>query len=293
MTGDRANECSVCGGPTADWFAVSARTYQRCRECGLICVKEGLAKGPSGLSIYEEEDSVFLQDGNASYYLDESNLRSCELKHRWVMRFLRPGSSLLDVGSNFGHFLKAVSPDLVGRGLELSPAAVRWGRENLGVDAHVGSAYAIPDTLRGPHDAVCLWDVIEHLEQPLLALREAHAVLKPGGYLFLSTPDAGSFAARLLGRRWHYLDPVQHLHLFARSNLVDALQRSGFRVVVFRRFGHYYRIRYVFDRLEYLHPSHVARCLLRVLRFCCFPLLRMTAYVSLGDVMGVAAQKVA
>ena len=59
-------------------------------------------------------------------------------------------------------------------------------------------------------------------------------------------------AARLLGSRWHYLDPIQHLNLFSRANLVRLLSQHGFRLLGYRYFGRSYRVNYIANRLRYL-----------------------------------------
>ena len=51
-------------------------------------------------------------------------------------------------------------------------------------------------------DVAVMWDVIEHLIRPVVALKELRRVLKPGGYLFVSTDDANHWLPRLLGRHW-------------------------------------------------------------------------------------------
>ena len=54
-------------------------------------------------------------------------------------------------------------------------------------------------------DVVVLWHVLEHLLDPPTSLREVHRVLKPGGLLFIATPNPESLTARLIGQRWiHY-----------------------------------------------------------------------------------------
>jgi SAM-dependent methyltransferase len=154
----------------------------------------------------------------------------------------------------------------------------------------VGSVYALADTQREAFDGVCGWDFIEHVPDPLLALSEMRRALRPGGFLFLSTPDARSAVARVLGRHWHYLDPVQHIVLFGRDTLARALRDTGFEPVDWRSFGHHYRLRYVFDRLRYLHrgPLRLAAQLGRSLPAA---LLDRVVYLRLGDVMGVAARR--
>jgi SAM-dependent methyltransferase len=246
----------------------------------------------SGCSIYDDDhDNVFGQAGNEHYYLDETNLLSCREKVTWIRGFIEPGIRLLDAGANYGHFLHGAQDMWDASGFELSPQAVQWSREHLRVRNCVGSVYSPPCDLLTPFDAVTLWDVIEHLDRPIEALGQLRLLLKPGGYLFISTPDAGSLVARLLGRHWHYIDPVQHLNLFSFANLSLALKRAGFEVIQQRSFGRYYRLRYVFDRIAQLHRSGVLGCAGRIGQFLLRRFLNRAVYIKLGDVMGVVARR--
>jgi SAM-dependent methyltransferase len=284
--------CPLCGAAFRDWFVKQGRRLVYCPGCRLVSVPGGVTLTGEGVSIYEGEDNVFLRDGNAAYYLDETNLRSCHVKLAWVRGFLKDGASLLDVGANYGHFLKAAQaayPAAVG--FDLSPQAVRWSRHHFRVRNHTASLYDPPRALRGPYEGVTCWDVIEHVPDPLAALDNLRALVAPGGYLFLSTPDAGSLVARLMGRAWHYLDPEQHLHLFSRSNLGRALRRAGFDVLAFRSFGRYYRVRYVIDRLLHLHRNPLLRLGVALGTLPLRPLRECSVYLQLGDVVGVAARR--
>lgn len=275
-----------------DWFARQGRHYQRCAGCGLLSVPEGLARDSAGVSIYESQDSsVFESDGNDGYYFDhESNLANCRRKLHFVERHLPHGARLLDAGANFGHFLKAAAPAYEASGFELSPSAVEWSHRNFGVKNVVGSAYA-PPTHGAPWDAVTCWDVVEHLADPRAALLRMADLLRPGGWLFLSTPDAGSLVARAMGRRWHYLDPVQHLAVFSRASLRALLEQAGYEVVTVGALGHTYRIRYVLDRLCFLHQRGLLGAALRLGRVLGRPLAGSSVYLQLGDVMVVAARR--
>jgi SAM-dependent methyltransferase len=51
----------------------------------------------------------------------------------------------------------------------------------------IGSAYDVP-AAGGSADAVLCSQVLEHLERPVDALREAHRLLRPGGIMILSFP---------------------------------------------------------------------------------------------------------
>ena len=212
-----------------------------------------------GSSIYESGDSIFEADGNADYYLDDTNAAAARAKLDFVARFCPAGKRLLDVGASFGHFLAAAQTRYQAAGIEVSPAAVAWARSTFNVSIDVGSVYdAAARTVGARYDAVTCWDVIEHLEDPAAAIDQIRECLVPGGLLFLSTPDAGSIVARVMGSRWHYLDPVQHLNLFSHANLVRLLSAHRFALVDSRYFGRGYRLSYIVNRLRYLATGRAA-----------------------------------
>ncbi len=288
-----APACPLCAAPSPRWITKAGREVHRCGGCGLVWVPAGLVQTESGASIYEGDNPIFLQEGNERYYLDDTNLDSCRRKLDWVRGLVAPGASLLDAGANFGHFLSVARAEYRAVGVELSAAAVAWSREHFAVDNHAASIYALPPELAGPFDAVTSWDVIEHVPDPRGALHALAKVLKPGGLLMLSTPDAGSAVARLMGRYWHYLDPVQHIALFDRQNLARLLTDAGFEPVAATTFGHFYRLRYVMDRLEYLHGERAVGKLLPAIGWAVRPFEARKVYINLRDVMGIAARKVA
>jgi SAM-dependent methyltransferase len=88
----------------------------------------------------------------------------------------------------------------------------------------------------GSFDVVLCGDVVEHLRDPVAALRRLRPLLKPGGRVVLSTPNVANWAIRLslLGGRWRYTDrgilDRSHTHLFTRATLAEALERAGYRV---------------------------------------------------------------
>jgi SAM-dependent methyltransferase len=82
----------------------------------------------------------------------------------------------------------------------------------------------------GEFDLVVSLEVLEHLERPLLHLREVRRVMRPGGQLLLSTPNLRGLSGRWLGVRWRAIDP-QHLSYFTQASLSRALIEAGFRHV--------------------------------------------------------------
>jgi 2-polyprenyl-3-methyl-5-hydroxy-6-metoxy-1,4-benzoquinol methylase len=153
-------------------------------------------------------------------------------------------SSVLDIGCGIGNFVAhAQSVGLRAVGSDLDPNAIRTARER-GLTAYSGSELDehLPP---GSVDAVSMWDVIEHLFNPLTVLRGAVDKLRPGGALLIETPDAAFpvrpallAAHRLSSGRINLTAPMyywEHKIYFTERGLTALLDRVGVEVVSVQR----------------------------------------------------------
>lgn len=94
---------------------------------------------------------------------------------------------VLDVGCGSGHFLNLLkSNGIIAAGYEFNHEAAEVARangHNVLSDVELAS---IDDSF----DAICTFQVLEHLAEPLSFLKTINGLLKPGGKLILSVPDA-------------------------------------------------------------------------------------------------------
>lgn len=285
---DARERCDVCGTAGRLWFARGSRQLLRCPSCGFSWVPQGVLLTPAGVSIYEDHTGE-LFERQADYYYDASAADAAGEKVAWVSRFLNDGASLLDVGANIGLFVAEARRHFDAVGIEPSPVAVRRASERVPGAIAVGSIYDEHQPFARTFEAITLFDVIEHLDDPRRALDRCRQVLKPGGLLFLTTPDSGSLVGRLLGQRWHYLDLDQHVSIFSRSTLSRMLVAAGFAVVSVRTFGRRYRASYIRRRLQELGKGNAMMGIAGVMAgpLALVPNARIP--INLGDVMGVAA----
>lgn len=147
----------------------------------------------------------------------------------------RPGGRLLDVGAGYGFFLGlARQRGYQVAGVEVASVPAAHARDQLGLDVRQGRLEEA-GFADGEFDVVTMLNVIEHLEDPLAALREANRVLAPGGVVALITPNLNFGPALLLSHRLRhrpYLDGLFdvpfHLYFFSPKTLHDVVKRAGF-----------------------------------------------------------------
>ena len=76
-------------------------------------------------------------------------------------------------------------------------------------------------------DVITFVEVLEHLPDPLSYLKEATRLLRPGGLLYGTTPNAASANGRILNLDWSIYAAPEHLQLFTPRALKHALASAG------------------------------------------------------------------
>jgi 2-polyprenyl-3-methyl-5-hydroxy-6-metoxy-1,4-benzoquinol methylase len=103
----------------------------------------------------------------------------------------RSSGDLIEVGCAYGFFLAVAKEHFRVRGYDISEGPVNHARSQLGVDAHCEDIVNVPLAAESV-DVVVMWDTVEHLPRPDLTVDKIGYILRPGGYLFLTTGDIGS-----------------------------------------------------------------------------------------------------
>jgi SAM-dependent methyltransferase len=232
--------CALCGAArTTQLYHKFNLTIVRCERCGLAYTNPRLP--PADLwtryspdyfwNEYLPAHGVFPDkppdlDAYARHYAPLVHL---------VSMYAPPPGRLLEIGSAAGLFLK--SAERAGwsvTGLEPMAAAAAFARDRMQLDVHHAHVEDVEfDT--GAFDAVVMFETIEHLLDPLAAVRTARHALRRGGVLVLTTPNFESLSHRVLGRQWAVLSPAEHLYYFAESTMTNLLRRAGFESIRFHR----------------------------------------------------------
>lgn len=139
--------------------------------------------------------------GHHDSVLRSHRWRTAENSARYLLGHLQPGADLLDVGCGPGSITldlaQYVAPGLVV-GLDAAPEVIAEAQARLAADPIEGVAFVVGDVYAlewddATFDVVHAHQVLQHLADPVAALREMGRVLQPGGVLAVRDSDYGAF----------------------------------------------------------------------------------------------------
>jgi len=139
----------------------------------------------------------------------------------------KAGARLLDMGCGNGAFLlRARNAGWEVVGVDFDAKAVEVARAQ-GLDVRLGGIDNLEPFVE-QFDVITMSHVIEHVHHPLEVLRVCYKLLKPGGFLWLETPNIASEGHQLFGANWRGLEPPRHLVLFTLEAMRETLKKAGF-----------------------------------------------------------------
>jgi len=290
--------CNLCQGQDFKLlYTISNLTVVKCRQCNLIFVNPRLKKDTLQemyesdyfhRKIYDPNSKGFY--GYVNYLSDKKNIiKTFENVFDHIETYKKEGK-VLDVGCAFGFFLDlAREKGWEVTGTELSSNACLYARNELNLKVHQKtlSEAVLPE---GDFDLVTMFDVIEHLPDPMAGLCKINRSLKHDGLLAVTTADADSLLARILGPKLEDVRRInEHLYVFSRRTITGMLKKSGFKILKIKTTGKFFSLSDLFERLTLYHPRFF-----KGLKFISekLKLHNLTVYVNPGVKITVFAKKI-
>lgn len=248
--------CLLCGGRKAtQTLTLGKYALYECTRCSLVSpnvrftttVGHELYDDPANVKdtvreivkTYEYRKNTYAPE-RLAYLLEKTGL---------IKRSLR----LLDVGCGPGYFLKYLKEQKVAaKGLDFAEFLVAICRRE-GLDV---AATELKDEKPESYNVLTLFDVLEHLTDPVTFFTHANRALTKGGFVLAYTPNIHSLAYRLQGARQNTLYPFQHVAFYDSVSLNYLANRTGFEVMSVDCYGldimDYFCMKQYDDRYDYL-----------------------------------------
>ncbi len=200
----------------------------RCPECGQLvsqCSEES----------YWQSMREF-DDPRGTLPAADSTQRRFQQGSKYLMKISRllekpaQDTRLLDVGCSSGAFLSiAIQLGYRAEGVEPAPKAAQSAIQ-AGLKVHSGTLHSTR-FLTGNFDALTLFEVIEHIKDPLELLKECRRILRREGILLIGTGNTDSWTAAIMKSRWQYFHIEHHgghISFFNPLSMCLLAERAGF-----------------------------------------------------------------
>ncbi|WP_456384900.1 class I SAM-dependent methyltransferase [Desulfolithobacter sp.] len=212
-------------------------TVVKCRTCGLM--RTNPRPAPESIGFYYPDD---YGPYAGTRVRPEAPGRSSVIKRllRPVVSFLVdyktsalpsiPPGNLLELGCASGAFMHQMAQrGWRVEGIEFSSKAAMAATQ-LGYHVYAGplETAPAPDKL---FDLVVGWMVVEHLHDPVGGLRKLREWTRPGGWLVISVPNAGSLEFKIFKEKWYALQLPTHLYHYTPRSISQVLEAGGWSLV--------------------------------------------------------------
>ncbi len=274
--------CILCNNNTDLKFNKSEMDIRYCKRCSLAFV----SPQPSVDTQQKYYDKSFREGGYRLYNLSENlRIRLNQKRFNEISKY-KPSGNLLDIGCASGYFLDVASQNNLSTfGVELSKEAAQIAKQK--------HKNIFNGTLEGSNfqnsffDIVTLFDIIEHVLDPSTTIKEISRIIKPDGLLVITTPDISSWHAKIMGKRWGLITPLEHLFYFSPKSIRILLEKYGFKIEEVRKNYKVFTLDYLFRMAEFFYPT-LFKLLLLIKPILPEKILMKEREVYIGEIFVVA-----
>ncbi|MPM31000.1 Ubiquinone biosynthesis O-methyltransferase [bioreactor metagenome] len=206
------------------------RRWVQCKKCGLIYVnpqpEEDVLNKYYSIIAKEKFGGIYGNiDDRFNFLVDLANDRLSKIES-----YNKGEKTLLDIGAGVGTFVgTALDRGWDATGLELTPEDCEYAKNKYGIEHLQQNFYSFTDNQK--YDVVTLFEVIEHLQNPLKDLKRINGLIKQNGLLVVATPIVNTLYGKKMKEHNIFWNVVTHLSYFSREVMIEYLNQSGFEVI--------------------------------------------------------------
>lgn len=248
----------------------------KCNRCGLVR-SDPVADSDTLADLYSRSSFDYLQEvdnirNTYGHYLAKAKL------------YNKRKGGLLEIGCGNGFFLEvAISQGYHPvQGIEASYRAVEKAASSI--RKHIVCDIMEPGTFDpGQFEMICMFQVLDHLSEPWVIIKECYKLLKPGGLILIITHNVESLSAKILKNRSPIID-IEHTYLFSPTTLAGLLKLYGFSITKSGPARNIYSIRYLTQMAPM--PNGIKRAVLYLMRLTSIGCFRLS--LPLGNLYMIA-----
>ncbi len=195
----------------------------RCTRCGLVRADP----------ILEPQELERLYEGSTiTYAADKPSLIATYRRYlRRAIRFGNAKGSLLEIGCGDGFFLAEAKQMGLNEVKGVEPGKEAIAAADPEIKPHIVQGLYQSEHFRAStFDYVCLFQVIDHMDDPARCLDILHQHLKPRGILLIISHNWSALTNRVLGEHSPIID-IEHPFLFSTKTITTLLSLHHFRVL--------------------------------------------------------------
>lgn len=226
---DDALACPACTQLQArPAFIKSGYPFRRCTACGFLFA----SPYPTAAQL-----AAYYNDTSRAPTEDRFNKAASRRRRAFIraLKFLPyvfPGRSVLDLGCGGGFMVEAFARlGARASGLDISAGAIAYAKKHFPRGTYYCETLEAFRARGLRFDFVFSSEVLEHVPGPDELLTSFAAVTKPGGYLYVASPDAGHPLVPADIAEWDQVAPPEHIQLFNRENARILFARYGLTLV--------------------------------------------------------------
>ena len=280
------SNCIVCDNNK--YFKIKFDILKECQACKHIFADLDLNLDEVK-KIYSK--NYFFGEEYIDYINDKKQIeKNSSIRLKEIQKYInhKIKNNLFEIGCAYGFFLN-YSKKLFNKvcGIDINKEGIEYAKEKLNLNVYRDDFLNINKNIINDYNIFCMFDVIEHLNNPKEIIKNISLNSKKESLLFITTGDISSLNAKIKGKNWRLIHPPSHIHYFKKSTIKILLEKNGFEVLSIKSCGYYRNLNFIFNKIFY--KKRYLNLLIKILSY--LKILNLDIYLNLFDIMFVVAKK--
>lgn len=231
----------------------------------------------------------------SSNYVEYGKNKDLKLAHfsdslRFIKKLVNPGKRLLDMGCGEGLGVSAaLSFNYEAYGIDISHTAIAKGQHNKVPNIYLSDLTNAASLGLGNFDVITLFDVLDHVSFPDKIVKNVSENLTNGGIAYIEVCDIKSFYAKLMGRNYTHIIPLEHVSYFSKKTIAKLLSDNNMSALEIRNLNRDVSLAFLTNTLLIFNPR-LGRFFQLLSKFLPRKALNYSVSIPIG-VLSIVAQK--